>query len=134
MKPNAVVKLAIVANSILLLAAFVSYRAGAFSGLIQSSANPDAVTNPHIVKNGQDGSEKPERGLMRSSKSGVISLPMPETLDTQPPATPDRLPPKTMERKRTFLPGPKADAGITGSIVISETSQPPDQSKPTQRP
>ena len=33
MKPNAVVKLAIVANSILLLAAFVSYRAGAFSGL-----------------------------------------------------------------------------------------------------
>jgi hypothetical protein len=84
-------KLAAVASSVLLLAAFVSYRAGAFSRLMESPASP-------------------VRTMMPSTKLHTIKLaPSAETPAAQPPAPPQELPSKATERTRTLLPGSKSE-------------------------
>lgn len=79
-RPNAVLKLAAVASSAVLVAGFVSYRAGAFDWV--RSTNPPAVEPGQAADaNGTDGTapQSPDPGLtnvmLSGSKSGIYIVP-----------------------------------------------------------
>jgi hypothetical protein len=139
MKPNALLKLAAIASSVLLMAGFVSYRAGAFGWLSDTSTRSvDAEGDPTLERNpvddpSSDSATQAERTIMSSSKSIMlapsaptsttvtlganeykIELPSPNPAEAQPPAPPDPPPPKATERERTLLPGSKAPIPVVG--------------------
>jgi hypothetical protein len=71
MKPNALVKLATVASSVLLLAAFVSYRAGPLSWIGDAGArSADSTTSvPATAVQPPSMATEQDRTIMSSSKS-----------------------------------------------------------------
>jgi hypothetical protein len=91
MKPNSLLRLGTVASFVVLLTAFVCYRAGAFSRFMESNASP--------VKT-----------IMPSSKLHTIVIdPSAESPDVQPPTTSQERPSKTTERARTLMSGTKSE-------------------------
>jgi EF hand len=111
MKPNAPVKLAAVASSVLLLAAFVSYRAGAFSRLMESTAPP-------------------AKSMMPSSKlQTLVVAPSSGTPDAKPPATSQEPPLKSTERARTLIGGSKSFIMVPRQLFVPD-AQPPSASDP----
>jgi hypothetical protein len=137
MNPKSLLKMATVASSVLLLGAFVSYRAGAFNRLVETSAPPaDSGTRPSAEEKLSDGAPQPDPTIMSSSKSMIIHVPPSfNTRVAKPPDTAQQSPPKTTERERTLMPGSKAPiiassfnklAGqASSSSQSSETSQDP---------
>ena len=127
---NVLLKLATVASAVLLMAGFVSYRAGAFGWLSDSGTRSvDAEGIPSSEGNlaedpSTDSAAQGERTIMSGSKSIKLSggnpsvslgeykpktePPLPNPADVQPPATPEPPPPKATERERTLLPGSKS--------------------------
>jgi hypothetical protein len=147
MKSNALLKMATVTSSVLLLSVFVSYRVGAFNRLLETRAPPaDSGSGPSNEEKLTDGAPQPDptimsssksmvihvppspntadaqraRTMMYSSKSGVIATPVPVTAGSQtaqPPAPSEPPPSKTTERARPLMSGSK-------SGVISNPIQP----------
>jgi len=103
-QPNTLLKLAVVASSVLLVAGFVSYRAGAFNWLMRPSLrSADSESGFDSSKSGKvfrqsspaqqpsPGTTPPESTIMSGSKSPInmiqYSIPVPSfTPDAQPPA------------------------------------------------
>jgi hypothetical protein len=123
-QPNAFLKAAVLLSSVLLLSAFVCYRAGAFDRFLRNSAPPaDSAVDALPQENVSDGSTSEgtdgDRTIMYSSKSIIIrdttrihTRVVPNTAQPEPPAQPDPPAPKATER--SMLPGPKSFGPIIG--------------------
>jgi hypothetical protein len=102
-QPHALLKLAAVVSSVLLVGGFVSYRAGAFTGLMETGEQPAEPAS----------SPDPEKNLMGGSKSKTISF--------EPPAA-QQPPPGTGPRSPTIMSGSKSIAPVI--VPLPANSQP----------
>jgi hypothetical protein len=130
------VKVAVVASSLLLVGGFVSYRAGAFDALMGPSAQPAEPTAPQQPP---PGATESAPAMMSSSKSLILSNAPPY----QPPATPEQgayklnltvtdppgasqsPPPATTKAAPTIMSGSKASFGPVIKIPDSNPATPP---------
>jgi hypothetical protein len=108
---NALLKLAAVASSVVLLAGFVCYRAGAFRRLLQTDP-------PHADS------------LMGSSKSKVLIVPpSPDTPSDRPPAPSQEPASRATESKRTMMSGSKSSYVFSLQLEDTEMAPPPSKSQ-----
>src|SRR5262249_50219429 len=122
---NALLKLAVVASSVLLLSGFVSYRAGAFNWLLQTStpqahsgSSPSVEPTPSQPR--APASAEPAPIMMSSSKSALVVPP--STTGVRPPATSKQPASDATAPRPAILPGSKS-API---FVPPQGAQPPN--------
>jgi hypothetical protein len=69
-QPNVVIKVAVVACSLLLLGGFVSYRAGAFDRVVRPSAQP---SEPAAPQQPPPATTQAAPTIMEGSKTGFVA-------------------------------------------------------------
>ncbi len=107
-QPNVLLKLAVVASSVLLVGGFVSYRAGAFNRFSETSAPPT----------GSEPSLTFDQSLLSGSKSEIIF---------REPAASQQPPAVTGQPTPTIMGGPKYKAPLIDPFA-------PDTPAPLQQP
>src|SRR6266851_2381014 len=140
-QPNAFLKAAVLLSSVLLLSAFVCYRAGAFDRFLKNSAPPadsavDALPQGNLSDDSTSEGTDGDRTIMYSSKSIIVrdstrihTRFAPNTAQAQPVAPPEPPAPRPTERERTIFPGSKSGTLLPPSITAPATPPPsPNQS------
>lgn len=127
-------KLTAVASSVLLVSAFVCYRAGAINWFVKSSDQPAEVGHPNEL-NVLTIEDPASFYLMSGSKSDRIVVPEAKTPGNQPSANPQQ-PPETTPPTTPILPGSKSLApiiGVPGLVPAdAQPSSPPPPSPPSK--
>jgi hypothetical protein len=158
---NVFLKAAVLLSSVLLLSAFVCYRAGAFDRFLKNSASPvdsggDGLSRENLsddftsVPGSATGAEPPasnqmdgDRAIMSSSKSIIVRGTdrihtrvspkfAPNTAQAEPPAPPVEPVPKATER--TILPGPKSFGPIIVPPPATAPATPPSTGNQSTKP
>jgi hypothetical protein len=143
-KPNAFLKAAVLLSSVLLLSAFVCYRAGAFDRFLKNSAPPtdsavDALPQENLSDDSTTEGTDADRTMMSSSKSIIVkgtdrihTRVVPNTAQAQPPASP--APPAPKATERSMLPGPKSFGPIIVPPTTNAPAAPPSTSNQSSKP
>jgi hypothetical protein len=162
-QPNALLKLAAVVSSLVLFGGFVSYRAGAFNGLMGSSAQQ---AEPAALQPSPPAPTQPAPTIMSSSKSIILGDNVydvqigPYDQPTAPPSAPsqqagalrppDRLPgpapsapptaisqqvpPATKQAAPTIFPGTKSATIFAPTLVPQPADKRPTPPAPNNSP
>jgi hypothetical protein len=145
-QPNAFLKAAVLLSSVLLLSAFVCYRAGAFDRFLKNSAPPadaagDALPQENLSDDSTSEGTDGDRTIISSSKSIIIrdstrihARFAPNTAQAQPPAPPAPPAPKATERGEwIILPGSKSQPiFLPPSITNAPATSPPSPNQSTK--
>jgi hypothetical protein len=128
-EPNLLIKTAAVVSSLLLVGGFVSYRAGAFNGLVGRSAQP---TEPAVFQQTPPATTEAAPTMMSSSKSiilGTNHYTVPNAPPaTEPAGTPPQAPPATTQPGPTvIIGGTKSAAVFPGTLVPDPAGKPANQ-------
>ena len=127
-QPSSLLKLAAVASSVLLVSAFVSYRAGAINWFVKGSDRPTKVGDPNEL-NVLTIEDPASLFLMSGSKSDRIVVPEPKAPGNLPTANPQQ----PLDATTPILPGSKSFAPIIGVPGLVPADAPPS-SPPASAP